>query len=42
MRGGCGLLHEVIYVNTVGITFDVILEKNNNGGDMIFLFSLNR
>jgi len=40
MRGGCGLLHEVIYINAVGITFDAIIEKNSSGGAMIVFVQL--
>lgn len=28
IRGGCGVLHKVIYINSVGIIFEVILEKS--------------
>lgn len=35
IRGGCGVLHKVIYINSAGIIFEVILEKSNNEGAMI-------
>lgn len=35
ISGGCGVLHKVIYINSAGIIFEVILEKSKSEGAMI-------